>query len=225
MSSKLELRWVRRNLMLLQKLIEGEAGGRWVVDESKEATLSRRTTAFVGWAEGDEDFRVFAQRLIHGHRWQSDRDHMRHAFEVAQIPEVAACPFIASAIDYANPFDTYLIHRLADAVLDERLKQGPLAPNEAEEIASNLNAALAVIHGLDLVHGDLREDNILLIGGVWKLGDLGSVVEVGQNIELLSRDREYVPEGVDFGSKATPELDRHACQGRHPAPYGGVNSG
>jgi hypothetical protein len=198
--------------VFLQKLIEGEAGGRWVIDErpGKEATLSRRTTAYFGWAEGDEKFRVFAQRLIHGVRWQADRDHMRRAFEIAQIPAITASPFIAGAIDYADPYDTYLIHRLADAVLDERLNEGPLAPEEADEILHNLGAALAVFHGLGLVHGDVREDNVLLIDGVWKLGDLGSVVEVGEPIALLSRDRNYVPDGIDFGSPATPEIDNHA---------------
>jgi len=199
-------------LVFLQKLIEGEAGGRWVIDESpgKEATLSRRTTAYFGWAEDDESFRVFAQRLIHGEDWQPDRDHMRRAFEIAQIPEIADCPFIAGAIDYANPCDTYLIHCLADAVLDERLREGPLAPNETDEIAHNLRTALDVFHGLGLVHGDVREDNVLLIGGVWKLGDLGSVVEVGKPIELLSRNRDYVPDGIDFGSPATAEIDEYA---------------
>lgn len=190
--------------------VEGESGRRWVIDQSKEATLSRRTTTFYGWAEDDAAFRVFAQRLIDGDEWQADRDHMRRAFEVAQIPEIAACPFIAGPIDYAEPFDTYLIHRLAGAVLDERLKEGPLAEQEVAAIAHNLGAALAVIHRLDLVHGDVREDNVLLIDGVWKLGDLGSVLEAGQPIEMLSRDREYVPEGVEFGSPATPELDDHA---------------
>lgn len=196
--------------MFLQKLIEGEAGGRWVIDERKEAALSRRTTLFFGWAEDDENFRVFAQRLIHGADWQPDRNHMRLAFEIAQIAEIAACPFMAGAIDYADPYDTYLIHRLADSVLDERLREGSLAPNEADEIGHNLGAALAVFHELGLVHGDVREDNVLLIDGIWKLGDLGSVVEVGEPIALLSRSRDYVPDGVDFGSPATPEIDNHA---------------
>lgn len=198
--------------MFLQKLIEGEAGGRWVIDEApgKEATLSRRTTAYFGWGADDESFRVFAQRLIHGEEWQADRDHMRHAFDIAQIPEVTACPFIAGAIDYADPYDTYLIHHLADAVLDERLREGPLAPNEAGEIAHNLRTALDVFHGLGLVHGDVREDNVLLLDGVWKLGDLGSVLGFGEPIELLSRNREYVPDGVDFGSPATTAIDDHA---------------
>lgn len=202
----------RRTLapVFLQKLIEGSAGGRWVIDESKEATLSRRTTTFFGWAEDDENFRIFAQRLIHGADWQADRDHMRQAFEIAQIPEIRACQFIAEALDYSDPYDTYLIHRLADAVLDERLLEGPLAPKESDEIARNLGAALAVFHGLGLVHGDVREDNALLIDGVWRLGDLGSVVEIGEPIDFLSRNRDYVPGGVDFGSPAMPEIDDHA---------------
>lgn len=199
-------------LVDLQKLIEGDAGGRWVIDETpgRQATISRRTTAFFGWAESDESFRVFAQRLIHGDAWQPDRDHMRRAFEIAQIPEIAACPFIAGAIDYADPYDTYLIHRLADAVLDEQLREGPLAADEADEIARNLRTALDVFHGLGLVHGDVREDNMLLIDGVWKLGDLGSVLDIGEPIQMLSRNREYVPAGVEFGSPATTEIDEHA---------------
>jgi hypothetical protein len=198
--------------VFFEKLIEGEAGGGWIVDEApgKEATLTRRTTSYFGWAANDEHFRVFVQRLIHGDGWQTDRDHMRRAFEIVQIPEVAACSFIAGPIDYADPYDTYLIHRLANAVLDERLREGPLIPNEADEIAHNLRSALTVFHELGLVHGDVREDNVLLIDGVWKLGDLGSVVEIGQPIELLSRDRDYVPDSIDFGSPAIREIDEYA---------------
>jgi serine/threonine protein kinase len=196
--------------MFPQMTIDGEAGGRWAIDDQKPLAISRRTTPFLGWAKDDESFKVFVQRLIHGDDWQADRDHMRKAFEIAQIPEIAACPFIAGAIDYADPYDTYLIHRLADAVLDERLRAAPLPSNEADEIAHNLAAALGVIHKLDLVHGDVREDNVLLIDGAWRLGDLGSVVKVGEPIGVLSRNRDYVPHGVDFGSLATPELDDHA---------------
>lgn len=198
--------------MFLHRLIEGESGRRWVVDEApgKEATLSRRTSAFFGWAEDDETLRVFAQRLIHGDDWQADRDHMRHAFEVAQIPEIAACTYIAGAIDYADPYDTYLIHRLADKVLDERLMEGPLPAAEAAEIACNIRAALNVVHELGLIHGDVREDNVLLVDGVWKLGDLGSTLEAGEPIALLSRNRDYVPADVDFGSPASPQIDDHA---------------
>jgi hypothetical protein len=58
----------------------------------------------------------------------------------------------------------------------------------------------------------VREDNVLSLGGEWKLSDLGGVVGRGSPIIVLQRDREYVRPGAALGEPADPENDLYALE-------------
>jgi hypothetical protein len=63
---------------------------------------------------------------------------------------------------------------------------------------------------LRLVHSDLREDQVLRVGGEWKLGDLGGVVSFGEPMVSIQRDEEYRLAGAALNDPASPENDLHA---------------
>lgn len=192
--------------------IVGLSDRAWIVDEREPAAIGARTTPFLGHAEGHEDHVVWVQRLIHGEEWDDDREHMRRAFEIGQIDGIRECGVIAAPIDYADSWDTYLVHELAETDLGRHLREGKVSSNDADEVEANVREALSVLHGLGLVHCDVREDNILQIGGKWQLGDLGGVVATGAAMTAVQKDREYVPAGVGIGSPAAPENDTYALE-------------
>lgn len=192
--------------------IVGLSDRAWIVDEREQAAVGARTTPFLGHAEGDESHAVWVQRLIHGEEWDDDREHMRRAFEIGQIDSIRECGVIAAPIDYADSWDTYLVHELAETDLARHLREGKVSSTDADNVDANVREALRVLHGLGLVHCDVREDNILRIAGAWKLGDLGGVVAAGAAMTAVQKDREYVPASVGIGSPAAPENDTFALE-------------
>jgi eukaryotic-like serine/threonine-protein kinase len=63
---------------------------------------------------------------------------------------------------------------LPGGTLEDRLRQGPLAPDETHRIAQGIAAGLAHIHARGLVHRDLKPANVLFDEeGRPKLGDFG----------------------------------------------------
>jgi serine/threonine protein kinase len=59
-------------------------------------------------------------------------------------------------------------------------KRGRLAVAECVEISCVLTDALAYLHEANLVHRDLKPDNIIFVGGVPKIADIGTVTQAGQ---------------------------------------------
>lgn len=188
------------------------SGRAWIVDEREQAAIGARTTPFLGHAEDDEDHVVWVQRLIHGEEWDDDREHMRRAFEIGQLADISACGVIATPIDYADSWDTYLVHELAETDLARKLSEGRVSADDADEVEANVREALRVLHRFGLVHCDVREDNILRVGGEWRLGDLGGVVEADAPMTAVQRDREYVPAGVGIGGPAATKNDTFALE-------------
>ncbi|WP_372399792.1 bifunctional serine/threonine-protein kinase/formylglycine-generating enzyme family protein [Azospirillum sp. HJ39] len=62
---------------------------------------------------------------------------------------------------------------LGTETLHARLARGALSDAETHTLLRQIGAALAWLHGRHLVHRDVKPGNILKVGDVWKLGDLG----------------------------------------------------
>ncbi len=64
---------------------------------------------------------------------------------------------------------TYAVMEPADANLDDLLKERPLTPTEATQVAASLVAALRALHAKNLVHGHVVAGNVLAVGETVKL--------------------------------------------------------
>ena len=92
----------------------------------------------------------------------------------------------ASALDHPNICTIYEINETDDGqlylvmayyegeTLKERIERGPLALDEAVDIATQVGKGLAEAHGAGIVHRDIKPANLLIAkGGVVKILDFG----------------------------------------------------
>jgi len=63
----------------------------------------------------------------------------------------------------------YAVTEYADEVLSEILPERPLTPSETREMLGPVLDALTFLHGRDLVHGDLKPSNIMVVDDQLKL--------------------------------------------------------
>jgi len=95
-----------------------------------------------------------------------------------------------------------LVMELCEGTLSKRLQAGRrLAAEEALEVAREVAEALAWLHGQNVVHRDLKPDNVFRAGNRWKLGDLGLVRAVEGSLMSASGFKgspQYMsPEALD----------------------------
>jgi serine/threonine protein kinase len=77
-------------------------------------------------------------------------------------------------------------------------------------LEQRMRGALDALHAIDLMHCDVREDNVLRVNGEWKLGDLGGVIAVDNPVVANQIDPAYRPSGVKLGDPAAPTHDLDA---------------
>jgi serine/threonine protein kinase len=92
--------------------------------------------------------------------------------------------------------------------------QGPLHQNEAIQILVQIAAALHLAHGHQMIHRDVKPDNILVIrDGTAKLTDLGLIKNLGSNSDLtwartsLGTVAYAAPEQFEDAGKADVRCD------------------
>jgi serine/threonine protein kinase len=96
-----------------------------------------------------------------------------------------------------------LIARYKPRTLAGELKQrGRLTFEECVQLGLTLSSALNHLHRHGLIHRDVKPSNILYVGGVPKLGDIGLVGEAGEFGSYVGTEGYIPPEGP-----GTPQAD------------------
>ena len=157
-------------------------GGRYAVIER----VGTGGMAEVYRARDDLLGREVAIKVLHD-RYSRDRSFVERFRREAQAAANLTHPNIVALYDYGADGDTYFIvmefiegRSLADIISEE----GPLLPERAAEIASDVAKALERAHAGGLVHRDVKPSNIMITdSGQTKVTDFGIVRALGGDNE------------------------------------------
>jgi hypothetical protein len=195
-------------------VITGSRTGReWryhvTVDRTTAPGLGRR---FRVQAVDDETW-FYYHEYDQGDFYAAELPQMRNAIAIADLPEVAACPYTCTLIDVVeNEHVLGTIWELADISLHDFLTAPDGDRNTAaSEVETNVGAALSVLHGLGLVHLDVAPNNVLRVGGVWQLGDFGVCRPEGAAVPAHPKPPYRHPDRTE-GCRASFEFDRYGLE-------------
>lgn len=148
---------------------------------------------------------IYAVKMLHP-ALNSDTDAVQRIQREAQILQRISDPHVVQFIDFGLEAERYyLVMEYVDGhTLKQRiLTQGQLPPQEAMAIAGQTAAALATTHTLQIVHRDIKPQNMLLStkAGV-KLTDFGAARDsasqpITQSHALLGAPYYISPEHAD----------------------------
>jgi serine/threonine protein kinase len=119
-------------------------------------------------------------------------------------PSIAKIKQFGQYVDLQNqPFDYVIEEFFAGGTLQDRLANGPMAPNDVKELGFALCEALAVLHQLRLVHRDVKPENIMFrdATGDPVLVDFGLVRDLAQTSLTLT----WLPQGPGTPLYSSPE--------------------
>lgn len=77
----------------------------------------------------------------------------------------------------------------------ELKRRGRLPCEQCVQLGLNLSGALSHLHQNGLIHRDVKPSNILYVGGLPKLGDIGLVGETGESVSYVGTEGYIPPEG------------------------------
>lgn len=106
-------------------------------------------------------------------------------------------------------------------------KQKVFSPDEAIRITRDLLEGVRVIHNANLIHRDIKPDNVIFVNNRAKLSDPGLVIEVGQQVTFAGTLGFIPPEYLEKEQPVNQQADLYAvgkifyCMvtGCHPSEY------
>jgi serine/threonine protein kinase len=117
--------------------------------------------------------------------------------------------------DDGRPF--IVMERLPGETLADEIARGPLAPESARRMGTQMLAALQVAHDAEICHRDVKPGNVLRADDdVWKVADFGiaksteAAVDLTATGGLIGTPAYLAPERVD-GRSATPSSDLYSA--------------
>jgi hypothetical protein len=142
-------------------------------------------------------------------------DERRFEWEIHIASEVSGYPHLPAVLGAGTtPGDArpYLVTTLYEdgTLLDRVRRGGPLTPAEAVGVGADLATALATLHQLGVVHGDVKPENAFAGREGWVLGDLGSAWLRAGRGPARSLTPPYAAPEVWRGSSPTPAADLYS---------------
>jgi serine/threonine protein kinase len=123
------------------------------------------------WAARDRAGRLYAIKLLR----ECAHDFVRALYEEAtKLYDLLGAPGVVQLVDHdLNADEPYIVVELAERSLLDRLGGQPQPPALAAAIGLQLVCAVRQTHARNVLHLDIKPDNLLLIGGLLKLADFG----------------------------------------------------
>lgn len=119
--------------------------------------------------------------LQHYMQVSGSHPNLLQVFHIGEIPE--GFYYTMEAADDLSQDGRYY-----PATLGNLLRQGKcFTPEEAVRITRELLAGINVMHTANLIHRDIKQDNIIFVNGKAKLSDPGLVIEAGKNATLAGK--------------------------------------
>jgi serine/threonine-protein kinase len=150
-----------------------------------------------------------ADPVLRAATWREARAAARLAHpNVTQVYDYGEAPMPGGAVL------PYLVMELVDGEsLADRLRSGPLPWPEVARIGAQVAAALAVAHGLGIVHRDIKPGNVMLTAGGAKVLDFGiAALSGGSEIDggrIVGTPAYAAPERL-LGAPVAPPCDVYA---------------
>jgi serine/threonine protein kinase len=144
--------------------------------------------------------REAAVKVLHRALW-AEPDEVARFVDEARLSARVAHPHVVSA-EHVEPggrdAPSWSVFRWVEGeTLAGRLRRGVLGLAEALAAAAPLASALAAVHAVGLLHGDLKPENVLLAGGAAHLLDFGAARERGRpRLPLRGTPAYLAPEVV-----------------------------
>lgn len=159
--------------------------------------------------------RTVAVKVLHP-RYASEPDFVARFRQEAQAAANLSHPNIVNMYDWGREGETYYIvmEYVAGTDLKTLISRGPLDPIKAAEYAAQVCSALAVAHGYDVIHRDIKPHNIVLTpDGQIKVMDFG-IARAGnttmtQTNSVLGTAQYISPEQAQ-GKPLTPASDLYS---------------
>lgn len=107
------------------------------------------------------------------------------------------CPELVKVYECGQQADHYfmVMERADGGTLGERLKNsGPLSEREAARVGANVLKALKALEENQIFHMDVKPDNIMIVDGNYKLGDIGFAKRAGAETTKLSEELWGTPD-------------------------------
>ena len=150
----------------------------WRIDDSRCLGRGGFGAVYVGYGEQEEE--VAVKELFLG------TGKFERELEISGFLSGHGHPHVIPILDVGfdpGPERHYIVMALAQRSLQDLIQStGPLPETDALEMIDAIAAGLDEIR--DLVHRDLKPNNVLLHNGVWKLADLGLARFVEESTSL-----------------------------------------